>query len=409
MAVPSQDIQAEEALAGGAIAFRPDLPVMLEALEPEDFYSPKVSVLWSILGELHRSGSAVDHVTIRDAYARRKLECDEQWINHLLVISVRPMAEHADVIIRRANSRRVASITSSAKAEIDNGADPYEIADRVMTDLGALDAPVLSARQQARTLDDVIATADKVAPWIIPGMMRRDWRCLVVAREGGGKSVLLRQIGACAAQGIHPLKFSTMEPIRVLLVDLENPAAAIAETGAKIVGQLRRMLGEKYNPEQIRVLQRQGGIDLRTRHDRTELERECTAQRPDLVIIGPVYKMLVRRDRGRETESHEEATDPVLRILDDLRTRHGFALLMEHHAPQGHGGGRDLRPYGSQRWLAWPEIGIGMTPASQTSTTYKLSRWRGDRLKCDWPTEISHGQVWPFEGTWDKRPDEVSF
>ena len=136
--------------------------------------------------------------------------------------------------------------------------------------------------------------------------------------------------------------------------------------------------------------------------DRSELEREIIAHRPDLVVIGPVYKLSHRRDR----ESYEDATEPVLRILDDLRTRHGFALLMEHHAPQGSQGIRDIRPFGSQRWMAWPELGIGLRP-NQDKSGLTLMRWRGDRLRNLWPDEIRRDSVWPWVGYWDNPPGEA--
>ena len=53
-------------------------------------------------------------------------------------------------------------------------------------------------------------------------------------------------------------------------------------------------------------------------------------------------------------------------MLDDLRTRFGFALVLEHHAPKPRGGRRDLLPFGSQRWLARPELGIRLKSSRGT-------------------------------------------
>lgn len=221
-------------------------------------------------------------------------------------------------------------------------------------------------------------------------------------------STLLRQVGACAAQGVHPLRFDAISPVRVLVVDLENPVAAIAETGERLVSQLRRMTGDVYDPDRLRIHMRPDGMDLRSRHDRAELDRELALQRPQLVCIGPAYKLLRRRESSRSTESHEEATDPVLRILDDLRARYGFALMVEHHAPLAAGGARrELRPYGSQRWQAWPELGLGMRPDRDDRGTYEIERFRGDRLQADWPTSLQRGSVWPWVGVWRKREEQM--
>jgi replicative DNA helicase len=252
---------------------------------------------------------------------------------------------------------------------------------------------------EAQTMDDLLLTAEHDAPWVIPGMIRQDWRVLLVAAEGIGKSVILRQIAMMAAQGIHPFRCDEIEPIRTLIVDLENPIASVAETGARMVTHLRQAKGDRYDPRRCKIFRRPGGIDPRTRHDRGELEREIIGQKPDLVCIGPAYKMLHRRPQKGGMESHEEATDPVLQILDDLRTRHDFALMIEHHAPQGYGAQRDMRPYGSQRWLAWPEIGLSLKLNLQERNTWDLGRHRGDRMVTDWPVSLSRGTVWPWSGT----------
>jgi hypothetical protein len=194
-----------------------------------------------------------------------------------------------------------------------------------------------------------------------------------------------------------------MPAVRTLIVDLENPIASVAETGGRMVTHLRRTKGESYDPTMCKIFRRPGGIDPRTRHDRGELEREIAGQRPDLVCIGPAYKMLHRRPQKGGMETHEEATDPVLQILDDLRTRYGFGLMIEHHAPQGYGAQRDMRPYGSQRWLAWPEIGLSLKPNQLERNTWDLGRHRGDRMTTEWPMSLHRGEVWPWMGRWRNR------
>ena len=371
MAVP-HDLDAERSIVGGCLAFPDSIAALIATLAPSDFYDKGLARLWAAIGELYRAGASVDHVTIADAYSRHGWDHDPGLLIDLMSQGLRPLAEHVEIVRRHSNGRRLMALATGARSEIESGADPREIAEHLRTELGMLDDPGLDGSQQARTLDDVIACADDVAPFVIPGLLRQDWRAIVVAAEGGGKSTLLRQIAACSAQGIHPLRFEPMPPIRVLLVDLENPAAAIAETGMRLVEQLQRTVGDRYDARQLRVFMRPGGIDIRGRHDRAELEREIAAHRPELVVVGPVYKMFQRRER----ESHEEATEPVLRILDDLRSRHGFALLMEHHAPQGFGGTREIRPYGSQRWMAWPELGIGLRTFRRSLRDYSRSMAR---------------------------------
>jgi hypothetical protein len=390
------DLDAERSIVGGCLPFPDAIPDLVATLEPADFYDQTLAKLWTVIGDLYRSGSAVDHLTIRDAYCRHGWDIDAVNLAELMANSLRPRTEHVDIVLRHSHGRRLMMLARSVCDEAGNGANPYGLAEQLRTDIASLDTPTIASQAKARTLEDIILKADDLAPFVIPGLMRSDWRAIVVGAEGVGKSVLLRQIAVLSAQGVHPFDFKRFDPIRVLIVDLENPAAAIKETGSRMVDQLHRTVGDRYDPNRLRIHMRPGGIDIRGRHDRTELEREIIAHRPDLLAIGPVYKLSHRRDR----ESYEDATDPVLRILDDLRTRHGFALLMEHHPPQGYAGGRDIRPFGSQRWLAWPELGIGLRP-NDAKTGQRLTRWRGDRLHNRWPDEIHQGQVWPFVGHWN--------
>jgi hypothetical protein len=86
-----------------------------------------------------------------------------------------------------------------------------------------------------------------------------------------------------------------------------------------------------------------------------------------------------------------------------LRTKYGFALLMEHHAAKGKSGEkRDLSPMGSQRWMAWPEIGISLYKDQADPTVMHVKRYRGDRLPgVDWPDRIVRDRNWLVDGVWD--------
>lgn len=394
--------EAEESLLGAMMMSPEALAIGLDLSESEDFYVPAHAAIFAAIRSLHARGEQVDTLTVADEWARFDPQGAQPTKPLELAVNV-PRTSHAanyaKVVARHAASRRQIAMLAEASTTLQEMGDPYEVADALAANLATIDAPIDESRQEAMTIDDVVSTAEEVSPWAVEGLLRQDWRALLVAGEGQGKSVILRQIAMLAAQGIHPFKFNRTTPIRSLIVDLENPAASIAETGGKMVDRLRTLLGADYDPTRCRVFRRPGGIDPRTRHDRGELEREIMLQRPALVCIGPAYKMLHRRSGKGGNESHEEATDPVLAILDDLRTRYSFALMIEHHAPQGFGGSRDMRPYGSQRWLAWPEIGLSLKQDNENQS-WTLGRFRGDRLISNWPTELRRGQVWPWEGTW---------
>ena len=79
------------------------------------------------------------------------------------------------------------------------------------------------------------------------------------------------------------------------------------------------------------------------------------------------------------------------------------ALLMEHHAAKGKPGERrELSPMGSQRWMAWPEVGISLYKDPRDPTVLQVKRYRGDRLQgVDWPDKIMRDRHWLIEGSWD--------
>jgi hypothetical protein len=58
-----------------------------------------------------------------------------------------------------------------------------------------------------------------------------------------------------------------------------------------------------------------------------------------------------------------------------------------------------LLPFGSQRWLAWPELGINLKATKGAGV--ELGRFRGDRLQNRWPERLERSGVWPWTGVWD--------
>jgi replicative DNA helicase len=125
------------------------------------------------------------------------------------------------------------------------------------------------------------------------------------------------------------------------------------------------------------------------------IEEAIERTKPDLVCLGPLYKSFV--DPG--TKTSEAVIVEVVKYLDYLRTTYGFALWMEHHAPLGGSGGRELRPFGSAVWSRWPEFGLTLEP-DLTATepyVYRVGNFRGDRDVRHRPTKIKRGKVLPFE------------
>jgi 5S rRNA maturation endonuclease (ribonuclease M5) len=239
-------------------------------------------------------------------------------------------------------------------------------------------------------------TDDDSYDWLIPGMLERGERVMIVAAEGVGKTMLARQVAILSGAGVHPFTFGRMRPVRTLFVDLENPERIIRRTSRKILANVRANYDKNLDPE-AHLWIKPDGINVLKPADRALLEAQIEATEPELLVLGPLYKSFI--DPGNKTA--EATAIEVAKYLDELRTRYGCALWLEHHAPLGNGlSGRDLRPMGSAVWMRWPEFGYALAPdpvAVGTTPEYLVQQWRGPRDLRQWPTRMRRSELFPFE------------
>ena len=242
--------------------------------------------------------------------------------------------------------------------------------------------------------DFISEQVDDSYDWVIPGLLERGERVIVVAAEGVGKTMLARQVALCAAAGVHPFTYGQMKPVRTLTVDLENPERIIRRASSAIViqamkqGHVARIYGE--------VLTKPSGMDLLKPEDRLILEEAIERVRPEILVMGPLYKSFV--DPGGRTS--EAIAVEVAKYLDTIRTVYGCALWLEHHAPLGTTiTTRELRPFGSAVWSRWPEFGISLQPdpTANEPYVYDVRHFRGARDQRQWPLKIKRGKRFPFE------------
>jgi hypothetical protein len=207
--------------------------------------------------------------------------------------------------------------------------------------------------------------------------------------------MLLRQIAVQSSQGIHPFTEQRITPVRTLLLDLENNARLIRRKLRPIVVQAESIAGEDYDPERLVVECIPEGLNVLARVDRDTIEGICATFQPELVVAGPLYK-LFDTPPGKDNTGGETVAKDTIRILDSLRTRYGFALILEHHAPKATGGKRDLNPFGSAVWLRWPEFGLAIEKSYEHNDMYEMKHFRGPRDERAWPTLLRKGGVWPW-------------
>lgn len=234
--------------------------------------------------------------------------------------------------------------------------------------------------------------SDDSFDWLIPGLLERQERVIVVAAEGVGKTYLARQVALMSSAGIHPFKRDKMPPIRTLFVDLENPERIIRRTARKIYKRIEQV-GRAADMEAHLVV-KPDGLDVLKAEDRNKLIEWVDQTQPELLVLGPLYKTFL--DPGGRTA--ESVSTEVAKFLDYIRHEYGCALWLEHHAPLGSGGSRDLRPFGSAVWSRWSEFGISISPDPTDPDILEVKHYRGMRDQREWPTRMRRGNEdeWPF-------------
>lgn len=246
------------------------------------------------------------------------------------------------------------------------------------------------------TMGSFVDETDEEHDWLVPGVLERMDRVIVVASEGAGKTTLARQMAVMLAAGIHPFEWRTrIPPVRTLYIDLENPPPLVRRKARHLTNQGRKTEG--WEEDRCWRWTRPGGIDLRKPHDQHLVERVIVESRCEALFLGPLYKAFTEGGG----EKAEQVNGQVARILDTFRARYGIALWLETHAPMEQNGQRSLRPMGSGVWLRWPEFGIALRRKQGMPNTVTVERFRGDRDERSWPHRLMYGTQWPWQAIYD--------
>ncbi|MFB7617804.1 AAA family ATPase [Kitasatospora sp. NPDC056181] len=375
---------------------------------PADFYRPAHALIHGALTALVDRGDPLDPYTVTaELQAQGHLgRVGGPGAIHTCIqaAQVGGAAEWLAWRIRDLAQRRALIETGQRIAALgwipDGDADAGDLAEtavdmtRTVRDAGraAEDRPVVD-------MLDFLDGPDPGYDWVSPGYLERGERCIWTAGEGGGKSVLLRQIAVCIAAGILPFDGRPSEhgPRKVLVLDCENNVrqsrrhySRLFEIAAAQRMPVRRgMFSFDLRPE---------GVDLTRAAGRAWLMRRVEEVQPDLLVVGPIYR-LHEADPNSESDARK-----VTVALDQARLVSNSAMVLEAHAAKGNGQGpRPLAPVGSGLWLRWPEYGMGMRPvedqrSAEEDRARRIIPWRGAREERAWPAFICQGQQggWPW-------------
>lgn len=406
--LPPAAIEEEQSLLG-AILLRPIIVHDLKGtLDPIDFYSPKNQYVYLACLRLHEGGQPIDAVTVADELEKGGVLDNVggvEYLNELMAAtpSSSAFASYADVVIETSRRRRLMlALAELGEKCYERGSDIDELL-KTTEGIGAdrLIAPRTMDISGLYSVADFaeMAKAQEVSrPWLIPHVIKPLWRVMLVAGEGIGKAVLMRFLAAHIAAGRDPwMPSSFVEPQRVLYIDTENPVETI-DHQVRISNRGIDLIHE--GRDNFFIWHREGGMNIRDRRPQAELEAVLQKVQPAIVFAGPLYKLYRRGPR----EDMEQAALEFTEVLDDLRVRYGFALMLEHHSPKGaQGAYRELNPFGSSLFLRWPEIGLTLDfqPESDPNSnhyTLDIKRFRRDRVINDWPQSIErsphHQMAW---------------
>lgn len=360
-----------------------------------DFHQPAHEALWDAMSRLDKHDKPVDFATLGATIGHKLLP-------HLLdltdVVGIPDNVAHYAAIIRGWSVKR--RIESEARQVLHECENPLlnaaGFAAGVATRFaGIRDAGVGGEDITAVTVTELLSTIDDEPDWLIPNLLERRDRLMLTGEEGLGKSHLLRQIAILASAGLDPFEpGKTLNPVRSLIFDCENTWAQVRRKVRPAVEWARRW---GHDPAERMMVDCTSRIDITRDKDLSRIHQLLDAWQPDLVVIGPLYRLV---PRALQTD---DDTAPVLAALDTIRDR-GCALLMEAHAGHaiGKGAVRDMRPRGSSSLLGWPEFGFGMRGIG-TEGYADFVPWRGQREEREWPKRVkkADGYRWlPTDSTY---------
>ncbi|HET6916619.1 MAG TPA: AAA family ATPase [Acidimicrobiales bacterium] len=367
-----------------------------KAITGEDFYYGQHAAVWDAMNRLDRHGKTVDAMTVGELLKPGTLA--HSLLPDLVTTVANPdgIPDYAAVVRGWAVKRRLQDeATRVAQQALNPDANANGLAAAVANRFAAIrDAGVAAEDIHALMLDELLDLPDEDYDWIIPGLLERGDRLMLTGEEGLGKSSLLRQIAILAAAGIHPfLTTRRITPIKALVYDCENSRRQFVRK-ARDLHTFACLNGD--NPGPRVMVENVGRIDITRDRDLAKIHALCDAMQPDVLVIGPLYRLI-----PRAVNTDDEAT-PLLAALDTIKDR-GIALLIEAHAGKSvieNGGGRNMAPRGSSALLGWPEFGYGMRKLDGLSDYCDLLPWRGARDERAWPSRMRRAD----HMTWEEVP-----
>ena len=378
--------QAEQALIGAVLLDSRSHRFAADIARPEDFSTAQFEQVFAGVSRMLAQGEHVDVITVGGKLGEwdvRGVTAADLHVLASMVPHVGGVGSYAQQVHDEAVRRAIRVAGERALQGAAGITPPGEVLARVIQDLQGVQAGATSTNMTALTLAQVLAGTDDY-DWVIPDLLERRDRLVLTGGEGAGKSTFVRQMAIASAAGVHPMLFTKIDPVRVLVIDAENSEKQWRRSARWLVEKAR--MDGSVDPAEAVNLVCAPRLDLTRDAHLGQVHRLLDAHKPDVLFIGPLYRLT-----PRAINSDDDAA-PLLAALDTLRDR-GVALVMEAHAGHavGVGGERDLRPRGSAALMGWPEFGLGIRADRDDPQMFNVVPWRGGRDVRDWPTRMRRG------------------
>lgn len=251
-------------------------------------------------------------------------------------------------------------------------------------------------RSRVFTLADLLEQETPHAEALLGPLIRRGMRTLIGGYGGHGKSTIsMEMVKACVTGG----EFLGYEGCgeKALIIDLEqgmsvaqrNVYQSFTGKEAKHGESVRDLAaGMSFGDHMHACLycDWQEGVNLTQGTPDIEVVEELIdAERPDIVLVDPVYKLFLGAN-----VNEQEVISAFIKAIDDLRAKYGFAVLLPMHPRkpmQGTGNRLTMHDlYGNAIWSWWAETVILVQRTTGNGT---IMRFDKDRLG-----EMQAGEEW---------------